>query len=142
MADLLLLTPRGFGVFQELHSWSCCLPKGLQPQAEVAQEQVGKHSCRLSTCLRCPYISGTESARLQPHTRVFTVRKPALDPSQLPPEPAHAFPSLPRPVCGTAALGEHKEIHMGFWELGEYLVLCRICEAWHHLSKDYLHLDT
>lgn len=74
VADLLLLTPRGFGVFQELHSWSCCLPKGLQPQAEVAQEQVGKHSCRLSTCLRCPYISGTESARLQPHTCFYCAK--------------------------------------------------------------------
>lgn len=35
---------------------------------------------------------------------------------------------------------------MFFCELGEYLDLGHICEAWHHLSKDlltiYLRLDT
>lgn len=37
--------------------------------------------------------------------------------------------------------------HIFFCGLGEYLDLGRICEAWHHLSKEYLltiylHLDT
>lgn len=78
----------------------------------------GKHSssCRLSTCLRCPYTLGTADARLWPYTH-FNGVNIAPGPSQLPPEPAHTLPSLPSPMCGTAACGEHKEIHMRFGNL-------------------------
>lgn len=84
----------------------------------VAQEQVANtgSSCRLSTCLRCPYTPGTADARLWPYTHFNRVNiGPA--PSQLPPEPAHTFPSLPSPTCGTAACGEHRKFTWGLGNL-------------------------
>lgn len=92
--------------------WNYTCNPAVFPKAFRSSPRTGRQtgsSCRLNTCLRCSYTAA--NARLWPYACFGCANAGAGPPSC--PLSQHTPSPPPQPLCGTAAHGQHKEIHMG-----------------------------